>query len=195
VDIKACRQAGVAVCNVRGYSTPSVAQHTIALALALIEPLEYWDQFVKSGAYSGSGAFTHWGRTFGEVKGKTWGIFGMGAIGAEVAKVAEALGAKVIYYSTQGIDRQPTYDRLEWEDFLSESDILSIHAPLNQHTSGRFGQSAFQKMKPHAVLLNLGRGGIVNIPELVWGPGDWTNCQSRFGRLPPKNLWIKIVLC
>lgn len=152
---------GIAWRNVAGYSTESVAQHTFAMLFYLMEKLRYYDDYVKSGRYAGDTDFSHFGEHFHELHGMTWGIIGLGNIGRRVADIASLFGAKIIYYSPSGAAPQEGYQQTDLETLLSSSDIVSVHAPLNEHTNGLMNQSAFQKMQPHAIFLNLGRGQIV----------------------------------
>ncbi len=167
VDIEYAKKKGIAITNVARYSTYSVVQHTFAMLFYLLENLRYYDDFVKTGLYSQSKIFTHTGRPFFEIKGKTWGIIGLGTIGREVAKVASSFGAKVIYYSTTGIDRQEVYERKDLDTLLRESDIVSIHAPLNEKTKNLITYEKIKLMKKTAFILNLGRGGIINEEDLA----------------------------
>lgn len=153
--------------NVAGYSTDSVAQHTFALLFYLLEGLRYYDDYVKEGRYVNDRIFTHFGQTFHELKGMTWGILGLGAIGRRVADIASMFGARVIYYSASGAPAQEGYHQVDFDTLLEESDILSIHAPLNQYTEGLMDREAFRKMKTSAILLNLGRGPIIQEADLV----------------------------
>ncbi len=167
VDIQYAKEKGIQVRNVAGYSTESVVQHTFAMLFYLLEHLRYYDKYVKSGEYSKSDIFTHLGKPFWEIHGKKWGIIGLGTIGRRIAEVAESFGAKVSYYSTSGIDRKEKYPRKSLEQLLSESDIVSIHAPLNEKTKGLIGYDQLKLMKKNAILLNLGRGGIVVEEDLA----------------------------
>lgn len=147
--------------NVAGYSTESVAQHTFALFFYLYEKLNYYDAYVKNENYVEDALFTHFGETFHEVYGKTWGIIGLGEIGRRVADLAKAFGCKVIYYSTSGKNDQEGYQRVDFDTLLAESDIISVHAPLTQQTQGLMNLKAFQKMKKTAIFINVGRGPII----------------------------------
>lgn len=153
--------------NVAGYSTESVAQHTFALLFYLLEGLRYYDDYVKEGRYVNDRIFTHFGQTFHELNGMTWGILGLGAIGRRVADIASMFGARVIYYSASGAPAQEGYHQVDFDTLLKESDILSIHAPLNQYTEGLMDREAFEKMKTSAILLNLGRGSIIREADLA----------------------------
>lgn len=160
-------QRGIEWRNVAGYSTESVAQHTFAMLFYLLENLRYYDDYVKNGSYVNDRIFTHFARTFRELNGMTWGILGLGAIGRRVADIAGMFGAEVIYYSASGAPAQEGYHQVDFDTLLAESDILSIHAPLNEYTEGLMDASAFHKMKSDAILLNLGRGPIINEADLA----------------------------
>lgn len=158
---------GIAWRNVAGYSTESVAQHTFALLFFLLEKLSYYDAYVKSEQYVGDVTFTHFANVFHEIAGKTWGIIGLGNIGRRVADLAKLFGCRVIYYSTSGRNANPDYERVSLDELLEISDIVSIHAPLDENTKGLMNKDAFQKMKKSAILLNLGRGPIVVEQDLA----------------------------
>lgn len=161
IDIKYAKENGIAVTNVAGYSTNTVAQHTFATVLNIYDKLSYYDEFVKSGKYAASGLFTDLTKPFYELEGKTWGIVGFGAIGKRVAKIAEAFGVNIVYYSTSGQNNNSEYKRVEFEELLKECDIISIHAPLTEKTKGLMNYGSISKMKKNAILVNMGRGPIV----------------------------------
>jgi glycerate dehydrogenase len=167
IDTAYAAKKGIVVKNVAGYSTESVVQSTFASLLALTNHIPYFDYYVKSGAYSTSPIFTHFGHTVNELAGKSFGIIGLGAIGKRVAGVASAFGAKVSYYSTSGQNECPGYPSLSLAELLRQSDVISIHAPLNEKTKNLIGYAALQEMKPTALLVNMGRGGIVNEADLA----------------------------
>lgn len=160
-------QRGTAWRNVAGYSTESVAQHTFALLFYLLEKLPYYDNYVKSGAYINNTTFTHFANVFHELSGLTWGIIGLGAIGQKVAQIASLFGCRMIYYSTTGSNHHPDYKRVSFEELLTQSDIVSVHAPLTDSTEGLMNRAAFSMMKKSAVFLNLGRGPIVVEQDLA----------------------------
>lgn len=168
IDLEYARKKNVVVTNVKSYSTDSVVQHTFALLFYVYEKLRHYDDFVKQGKYSEYGCFTYFGERFAELSGKTWGIIGLGEIGRKVADIAKAFGCRVIYYSTSGKNSNSDYERVEFGELLEKSDIISIHAPLNSHTENLMNRAAFEKMKPTAVLINVGRGPIVNETDLLW---------------------------
>lgn len=153
--------------NVAGYSTETVAQHTFALLFYLLEKLSYYDKYVKDEKYIGDVSFTHFDHVFHEICGKTWGIIGLGNIGRRVADIAKIFGCNVIYYSTSGANDQKDYKRVEFDELLETSDIVSVHAPLTDQTTGLMNAEAFSKMKKSAIFLNLGRGPIVVEQDLA----------------------------
>lgn len=153
--------------NVAGYSTEAVAQHTLALTMFLLEHLNYYDNYVKSEKYVEDKMFTHFEMHFNEIYGKTWGIIGLGAIGKRVAEIAKCLGANVIYYSTSGKNHSDIYNEVDFETLLSTSDVISIHAPLDENTMHLMDANAFAKMKKSAILINVGRGPIIVEKDLA----------------------------
>lgn len=166
VDLAYCKSRGIKVANVVNYSTAMVVQHTLLLALALEEKLIHYDNYVKSGEYGAQDRFSNFDRPFREFEGKTWGIVGMGNIGRGVARVAQALGCKVIFYSASGKSTCKEYERAEFDALLSQSDILSLHCPLTDRTRGLINKEAFSKMKQSAVLVNVARGPVVDTQAL-----------------------------
>lgn len=166
VDLAYCKSRGIKVANVVNYSTSAVVQHTLLLALALEEKLAFYDDYVKSGAYAAQDRFSNFERVFGELEGKTWGIVGMGNIGRRVAKVAQTLGSKVIFYSASGKSSCTEYERVEFDELLAQSDILSLHCPLSDRTRGLINKEAFAKMKKTAILVNVARGPVVDTQAL-----------------------------
>lgn len=157
---------GIAWRNVAGYSTETVAQHTFAMLLYLLEKLRYYDEYVKEGRYVNDTVFTHFAEHFTEICGKRWGIIGLGNIGRRVADIAKAFGAEVVYYSASGHPAQDGYEQVDFDTLLRTSDIISVHAPLNERTEGLINREAFSKMKKTCIFLNLGRGQIVNEQDL-----------------------------
>lgn len=158
---------GIAWRNVAGYSTETVAQHTFALLFYLLEHLNYYDDYVKSEKYVNDITFTHFDKVFHELNGKRWGIIGLGAIGRRVADIAKLFGCQVSYYSTSGKNDQPGYERVDFDTLLGQSDIVSVHAPLDENTKGLMNRETFGKMKASAIFLNLGRGPIVVEEDLA----------------------------
>ncbi|WP_315081596.1 D-2-hydroxyacid dehydrogenase [uncultured Clostridium sp.] len=167
IDIKYAKENNIAVTNVAGYSTNAVAQHTFAMALNLYDKISYFDNYVKSKEYSRSNIFTNVDEVYKDIDGKVWGIIGLGAIGKRVAKIADAFGCKVVYYSTSGKNSNSEYDRVSFEELLEKADVISIHAPLNENTKGLMNYEAFKKMKEDSILINMGRGPIVVDADLA----------------------------
>lgn len=167
IDVEYAKSRGIAVTNVAGYSTNTVAQHTFATLLHLYDEIAYYDNYIKSGEYAKSPIFTHIDREYNDIAGKKWGIIGLGAIGRKVAAIATAFGAEVQYYSASGKNNNPDYDKVGLDELLTTSDIISIHAPLNDTTTGLINYENLKKMKNNAVLINMGRGPIVVDEDLA----------------------------
>ena len=167
IDIGYAASKGIPVRNVAGYSTDSVAQTTFMHILSLAGGAPYFDDSVKSGSYSRSGMFTDPNWNWWELTGKTIGIIGLGNIGKKVAKIAETFGMNVCYYSTSGTAHCQDYPCLSLEDLLRQSDIVSVHAPLNERTEGLLGVKEFAMMKPTAYVINMGRGAIIVEEDLA----------------------------
>lgn len=167
LDKEYLAERGIEWRNVAGYSTESVAQHTFSLLFYLLEKMRYYDDYVKSEQYIGDTTFTHFANVFHEIAGKTWGIVGLGNIGRRVAEIAKLFGCRVIYYSTSGKNNNGDYERVSFDEILSQSDILSVHAPLDENTKGLFDKAAFAKMKSSSIFINVGRGPIVVEQDLA----------------------------
>lgn len=159
IDLDYCRERGIAVCNVSGYSTDSVAQLTVAMVLSLSNHLPAFQRFVNSGAYTQSGKPNHLMPVFCELRGKTWGIYGYGNIGEQVAKVAEALGCRVLVCKRSPIDGREITDL---DTLCAKSDILTIHVPLTDETRGSLNRERLALMKSSAILVNVARGAVVD---------------------------------
>lgn len=167
IDLDYAASKGIPIRNAVGYSTDSVVQATFMHLLSLAGNAPYYDGAVKSGKYSAGGLFTDVSEVWMELSGKTIGVVGMGNIGSRVAKVAEAFGMKVCYYSTSGTSHCTDYPSLSMEELLAISDVVSIHAPLNERTLNLIGRNELALMKPSAYLINMGRGGIVDEAALA----------------------------
>lgn len=167
IDIEYARSKGIPVRNAAGYSTESVAQVTFMHILNLVGHASYFDRRVKTGEYYENGIFSDMSWPFFELKGKKLGIIGMGNIGQRVARIAVAFGMEVAYYSTSGTSHCKDYPSLPLEDLLSASDIVTIHAPLNDATRNLVTYDRLKLMKPSAYILNMGRGGIINEQDLA----------------------------
>jgi lactate dehydrogenase-like 2-hydroxyacid dehydrogenase len=167
VDLDYAAGKGIQVKNVAGYSTESVAQSTFTLLFYLLNKPRYFDEYVKSGKYIQSPVFTHIGRTFWQLSGKKFGIIGLGTIGKRVAQIATAFGAEVIYHSTSGKNLEQSYPHYKLDELLGASDVISVHCPLNDKTRNLITYRELSLMKPSSILLNTGRGGIINEKDLA----------------------------
>ena len=167
IDVKYAGKKGIQIKNVAGYSTESVAQLTFSMLLYLVNRPYFFDEFVKSGAYTNSNVFTYLGKPFWELHHKQIGIIGLGTIGRRVAQIAHVLGMDVVFYSTSGLNNNTNYKRFDLDTLLSTSDVVSIHAPLNEHTKGLINYEKLKIMRPCSILLNTGRGGIIVEDDLA----------------------------
>lgn len=170
VDLDCAEKLNIQVKNVANYSTQSVAQHTMMLALNLLGKQNYYDQFVKSGKWANSEIFTHINDNFElyDLENKNWGIIGFGNIGQRVAMLAQAFGANIKYYSTSGKNTNSKFKQEEnLENLLTNSDIISIHAPLNKNTKNLIAKKELLMLKKDSILINVGRGGIVNEEDVA----------------------------
>ncbi len=159
IDLAAARECGVAVTNVAGYSTDSVAQLTVAMALSAVTRLSAYTDYVKSGAYTASGKANCLVPVYHEIAGMTWGILGYGSIGKRVAAVARALGCHVIATKRTASDE---CEVVPLSELCRRSDILSIHTPLTAETRGMLGKRELSLMKPSAVVINVARGAVLD---------------------------------
>ncbi len=162
IDLQACQKNGVAVYNVKGYSTDSVAQSVFTSLFYFLSNISFFDKYVKDGSYSNSPIFTCMDKEYSEVRGKTLGIIGFGEIGQKVAKIAKAFGIKVVYYSTSGKNDKKGYKRVELDVLLEKSDFVSLHCSLNENTKNLICADKLKIMNKKAVLINFARGGIVD---------------------------------
>lgn len=167
IDLEAAERRGVKVRNVAGYSTESVLQITLMHLFSLVNRPADYDAEVKDLSYSRSGIANDVSRPFMELWGKTWGIVGMGTIGQRVAEVAKALGMNVIYFSTSGTSHCSLYPSVPLDELMRRSDVISIHAPLNERTRNLIAAPQLALMKPTSVIINLGRGAIINEADLA----------------------------
>lgn len=163
IDVAAAERRGVAVCNVPGYSTDSVALFTMANALALYSRLYEYNGFVKSGEYTSSGVPNRLTPVFHELTGKVWGIVGLGNIGRAVARAAEAMGAKIIANKRTPIEG---YECVDIDELCKRSDIITLHCPLNAETKHIINKDRIALMKPNVVIVNEARGAVVNEEDI-----------------------------
>lgn len=162
IDQAEAKERNIIVKNVANYSTNSVVQHTFSLLFYINSSLNYFDNFVKSKEWSNSSIFTNVQQSYDEICGKKWGIIGLGNIGSSVAKIASEFGCDICYYSTIGENNNQQYKQATLKELLQTCDIVSIHSPLNDKTKDLISTDELVLLKNGAILLNLGRGGIVN---------------------------------
>jgi len=159
VDIDYCKENGIAVCNVKGYSTECVAQLTVSMALSLANHLRTFDDYVKSGEYSKSGIQNKLTPTFNEIYGKTWGIVGLGNIGKRVADIARVMGCRVLAYKRTPVE---DFECVDLETLMKESDIISVHIPSSPETVGLISREMLSLTKERAILINVARGNVLD---------------------------------
>jgi glycerate dehydrogenase len=167
VDLDYASKSEILVKNIKNYSTHSVVQHTFSMLFYLMSSSKYYDNYVKDSLWDLSPVFTHLGKPTPELHGKKWGIIGLGEIGRSVANVACAFGCDVSYYSTSGKNHNQSYTEQSLDELLTNSDIISIHAPLNEKTHDLINDKNLSLIKDGAFLLNLGRGGIINEKDII----------------------------
>lgn len=162
IDLAACKQAGIPVSNVKGYSTESVAQHVFAMLLHYLHRIDHYDHYVKSGSWTSSGAFSAFTHTIESLHDKILGIWGYGNIGKQVAVLGRAFGMKILVYHHHPEKVKDEGLRLvSLEELLATADVFSIHVPKTEKTAGKLDREMLSKMKPEAILINAARGGIV----------------------------------
>ena len=167
VDLEYAKEKNIAVKNVAGYSTSSVVQVGFSMILYFVQKLNYYKKYVDEGNWQKNELFTHIDEPFFELDKKRVGIIGLGEIGRNFAKKAKAFDCEVVYYSTSGKNSNSEYKSISLEELLKTSDIISIHAPLNENTKNLLTYENMKNMKEGAILLNLGRGGIINESDLA----------------------------
>jgi glycerate dehydrogenase len=165
INMDTAKRNKIAVCNARGYATPSVVQHVFAGLLHLITQQPNYLERVRRGAWCSSAHFSLFDQPIGELNGKIFGVIGYGELGQAVARVAQALGMSVIIAARRGESATP--DRRALDHVIREADVLSLHCPLNTQTRGLMGARELGAMKPGAILINTARGGIVEEPALA----------------------------
>jgi glycerate dehydrogenase len=160
IDVVAARELGVAVCNVRGYCTMSVAQHVWGLILSLNQHLSEYGRLAGDGSWTRNEVLTVLSHPIRELDGRIFGVVGWGELGRGAARIAEAFGMRVIIANRRG--QSPLPDRVDLDELLATADIVSLHCPLNDSTRGLMGSREFALMKPDALLINTARGGLVD---------------------------------
>lgn len=164
VDISFCREKGIAVCNVVGYSTSSVAQLAVSMVLYLANHLEEYTSKVRSGEYSHGGVANILKPVYHELDGKVWGIAGYGNIGRKVGKIAEALGCRVLVFKRDPVDDAECVDL---ETLCKKSDILTVHLPLSDTTRGIFSSDLISQLKEDCIFVNVARGAVTDESALA----------------------------
>ncbi|MBA8734691.1 D-2-hydroxyacid dehydrogenase [Chromobacterium violaceum] len=166
VDLDACRERGVAVCNIRHYGDHTVAEHAFMLMMALMKNLPAYQRDVAAGVWSQSRQFCHFGAPIREVRGATLAIVGSGGIGGQLAQMARAFGMEVLFAERKGATRIRE-ERVPFDEALARADVVSLHCPLTEETRGMIAQPELMAMKPGAILINTARGGLVDEADLV----------------------------
>ena len=167
VDLEFAKQKNIEVKNVAGYSSSSVVQLAFSMIFQIVQKLDYYKKYVDVGNWQKSQIFTHIDKPFFELDGKKVGIIGLGDIGRNFAKKARAFDCEVMYFSTSGKNSNSEYKQVSLDELLSTCDIISIHCPLNENTKDLLNYKNMKNIKDGAILLNLGRGGIINEPDLA----------------------------
>ncbi|MCW1360437.1 D-2-hydroxyacid dehydrogenase [Campylobacter sp. US33a] len=167
IDVAYAEQKGIIVKNAAGYSTKSVVQHTFALLFAFLSQIPFYKTWCEQGQWCNSPIFTDYSRILHTLAGKKHGIIGLGTIGEEVAKISTMFGANICYYSTSGKNNNSTFKQVSLEEMLTTCDIISIHAPLNDKTKNLLTLKKLKLLKDNAILINVGRGGIINEADLA----------------------------
>jgi len=167
VDLEYAKQKNIAVKNVAGYSSSSVVQLAFSMIFQIVQKLDYYKKYVDDGNWQKSEIFTHIDKPFFELDGKKVGIIGLGDIGRNFAKKASAFDCEVVYFSTSGNNSNTQYKRVELNELLETCDVISIHCPLNENTKDLLNYENMKSIKDGAILLNLGRGGIINEADLA----------------------------
>lgn len=157
VDLEYMKSRGVAVCNVSGYSTDSVAQTTLAMVLSLATHLREYNGWVRSGSYSAGSVPNRLEPVYHEISGKTWGIVGLGNIGRRVAAAAVAMGCRVIANKRVPV---PDFECVDIDTLCKNSDIITLHTPLTEETRGLISRERIAMMKKDAILVNVARGAV-----------------------------------
>ena len=191
VDIDAARQHGIVVTNVPAYSTDSVAQMVFAHLLTVTNRTEHYARLNREGKWTACPDFCYWDTELTELAGKTFGIIGLGNIGNRVATIALALGMKVVAYTSKSADSLPLgITKLTMEELLTQSDVLSLHCPLTPETHQLINRQTLQKMKPTAILINTGRGPLVNDQDVAAALSEHrlrAYCADVLSEEPPRT--------
>ena len=167
IDLESAKQKNIEVKNVAGYSSASVVQLAFSMIFQIMQKLDYYKKYVDEGNWQKSDIFTHIDKPFFELDGKKVGIIGLGDIGKNFAKKASAFDCEVMYFSTSGKNSNSEYKQVSLDELLNNSDVITIHCPLNENTKDLLNYENMKNMKDGAILLNLSRGGIINEADLA----------------------------
>ena len=190
VDVEAARERGIIVTNVPAYSTESVAQMVFAHLLTVTNRTEHYAMLNRNGKWTSSPDFAYWDTPLTELSGKTFGIVGLGNIGKRVATIAQAFGMKVLAYTSKRIEELPSgISKRTLAELLEESDVVSLHCPLTPDTRHLINRETIQIMKPSAILINTGRGPLVNDQDVADALNDGrlrAYCADVLSEEPPR---------
>lgn len=168
VDIDAANEHGIVVTNVPAYSTMSVAQMVFAHLLTVTNRTEHYAMQNREGRWAASPDFCYWDTDLTELAGKTMGIVGLGNIGSRVAEIADAFGMNVVAFTSKEASEIPSYvEKRTLTELLKESDVVSLHCPLDAGTRYMINRQTLRSMKPSAILVNTGRGPLVNEQDVA----------------------------
>ena len=167
IDLESAKQKNIEVKNVAGYSSASVVQLAFSMIFQIMQKLDYYKKYVDEGNWQKSDIFTHIDKPFFELDGKKVGIIGLGDIGKNFAKKASAFDCEVMYFSTSGKNSNSEYKQVSLDELLNNSDVITIHCPLNENTKDLLNYENMKNIKDGAILLNLSRGGIINEADLA----------------------------
>lgn len=167
IDLEFAKNKNIPVKNVKGYSTQSVSQLTLSFVLNFAQEFQYYTNYTETKQWEKSHIFVNLEKPFAELFGKTWGIIGLGEIGKNVAKIAKAFGCNVQYFSTSGENNNSEIKQVDLQELLRGSDIISIHCPLTNKTKNLIKEAELISLKNRAILVNVGRGGIINELDLA----------------------------
>ncbi len=191
VEVAAAQRLGITTSNVRGYAANSVAQHVFAMVLTLANRIAEHSEHAKTGGWEASPDWSYTLAPLWELSGKTMGIYGFGQIGQRVAEIALAFGMRVIaHHKHPDRDRRPGVEFVSFENLLLQSDVLTLHAPLNADNQGIINKNSLAQMKSTSILINTGRGGLIVEPDLKNALDNGTIAAAGLDVLmeePPKS--------
>lgn len=166
LDLRACKERNIKVLNAKGYSTDSVISLTFSMVFYFLIDLPYYQNFTQNRSWIEHNFFSHY-KNFHQLSSRVWTIIGLGTIGEKVARIASSFGCQVQYVSTSGKNHRDDFIQVSLDEAMSSSDIITIHAPLNEQTENLIRKSHLESLKEDCIFLNLGRGGIINEDDLA----------------------------